>query len=85
MQGKFKLLPMVQSYICLNMPSGGYKMVAKRLALLGIHTNNQSVLAEVRTIKRNTTVTIIAECIKFMKDNSVALDKYCEDFLLDQK
>jgi adenylosuccinate synthase len=81
MQEKYQLLPMVQDFIHKNMPSGGYKMVSKRLLAKGVKIDNQSVLREIKTLKRDTSIPIVVECCIFMKENLIPLNKYCEDFI----
>ena len=81
MQEKNSMLPMVQDFIYRNMPSGGYKMVSKRLLKKNIIINNQAILREIKTLKKDTSIPIVLECCIFMKENNVPLNTYCEDFL----
>lgn len=81
MQEKNRLLPMVQDFIHRTMPSGGYKMVSRRLVAKNIRVDNQFVLREVKTLKKDTSIPIILECCLFMKENGILLDSYCNEFL----
>ena len=74
---------MVQDFIYRNMPSGGYKIVSRRLLTKNIRVDNQSILREVKTLKKDTSIQIISECCLFMKDNGILLDTYCNEFLAD--
>ena len=81
MQEKNKFLPMVKNYIRENMPSGGYQMVSKRLESKGVTVKGHIILNEVKILKNNSNIPLVSECILFLKENNIALDNYCEDFI----
>lgn len=86
MQVDFINYPMIKNHIVQNMPFGGYAIVSSRLKNLDIKINNQSLLRQIRELKKGfnateSSRTIIKECLTFMLENNIELDKYCLDFL----
>ena len=81
MQENNSYLPMVQDYIRENMPNGGYEIVSNRLEKQGVTLTGTTLRLDVRTLKKNPNLSGITECVKFLKENKIPLNSYCEDFI----
>lgn len=72
---------MVKEFIRKNMLHGGYSLVSARLKARELIVTNQQILNEIRGLSNNNNVAIIYECLIFMKENSIRLDEYGQQFL----
>lgn len=85
MQELYEFSPMVKQFIVENMPYNGYKLVAKRLSNEQESIKRTDVVWAVRYIAQKPNDIILAECLRFIKESNIPLNKYAQEFLEKEK
>ena len=82
---EFFEIPMVQQFICVNMPIGGYGVVAGQLSnKRKVNVDKVKIVGEVRQIRSKSQydIEILQACVEFLINTvGVEPDKYTKQFL----